>query len=56
MSRINRRDFLTGAGAILATGAIAHPVRSLLSPLGILEPVLAPPTAADYIQDGLVAM
>lgn len=55
MSSINRRDFIAGAGAILATGAIARPVRSLLSNRDLIDNILMP-TAADYVQNGLVAM
>lgn len=54
MSSINRRDFLAGASAILTTGAIARPVRSLLSTRDA-EPLFIP-TAADYVMDGLIAM
>lgn len=54
--KLNRRDFLFGTLGLASAPAMGGPVRSLLSPLGILEPVLAPPTALDYIQDGLVGM
>ena len=53
---INRRDFIAGAGAILSTGAVARPIRSLLSPRESDASSPFNPTAADYIQDGLVAL
>lgn len=51
---INRRDFIAGAGAILSSGALASPVRSLISPRD--EALKSLPTVSDYVQDGLVAM
>lgn len=54
MRKINRRDFLAGAGAILGANAIPSPVRSLLSSRDTEVPFI--PSASDYIQDGLVAM
>ena len=53
--KLSRRDFLAGASAILSTGAFARPVRSLLSTRDFLDSILKP-TAADYIQEGLVVM
>lgn len=53
---MNRRDFISGGIAALGMGAMAAPIRSVLSPNGILDAPLQVPTASDYVQDGLAFM
>lgn len=55
--KLNRRDFITACGAFAATNSLARPVRGIL---GLDEEFedspIVDPTAADYVQDGLIAI
>ena len=53
---INRRDFIAACGAFAATNSLARPVRGILGSGEEFEdePIIDP-TAADYVQNGLIA-
>lgn len=53
---INRRDFITACGAFAATNSLAKPVRGILGSGEEFEDApIIDPTAADYVQNGLIA-
>ena len=55
---VNRRDFIiSGSSALVAGGTFAGPVKSMIGGYGgVLDSEVLPlPTAADYVQDGIVA-
>lgn len=54
--KLNRRDFLLSCGAIATTNSIAKPVRGILgSNMKFEDTSIIDPTAADYVQNGLIA-